>query len=849
MPEGVRGSRDYFKERFGLGDRLAVRLAALLSRQVALTAASVECLKDSPAFRHVILHPRLLEDAEELDTERLHSYSGAGEELPASFVVTEEDGWRVIALEEELLAEESEAQEVEDQLPVLTGKSELLHPTEIGELFSRRDIAELELTLRTSADANEKITAIRRLALSPASEREKLSLFAMALTDRSAEVRGEAAEALTTLGLSADVAEDARALAEGNEEQKRFAVERIGQRILEAEDAEMGVLLRIIAGTLRHEPSTAIRRRLVESLVGACRSVARDSRSSRDLVRILIGQLRDAAEELGAAVRSVLLALGRHNREQLYHQLQEELAAIRARPVRRLLVAVAGEIAPDEEQWVQVCRQAVAEINASEDPTGECLPLANLLGKSGRHAVDAIAETLAEAPEASQTAFVRLLDVIGTRQDTSTRLRARVGRLMLDALRQGERAARLAVIQSTALMNRDIPAKTRGALAGELIGCLAEYANPGIVDAIEATVVNLGAPAVEPLLDAMERAERPRQRVSAARALGDLVARLDGRSARTAHEAIERSLRLADDSFPDRPELVRALGRMCSGSAASEADVARVAEMLRAAILDKPIAHAALDGLSHLCLSPKASRKLKVDLVDFFARILERDLPDIEATTYAADVDETGYAFGGDVLAYTELVPSVIQGLRHIATSSGGVLREQALGHLLAAWRQIASGELQVGPGNTEQLLEALRAIGTLPDIEAGQREAIADALALRKDFLPTYRALAELVVAAGEPMADRAAALADEVLRREAAEDELTPSERGLLLGSLVRLAAAADLGTDAERLRQRIVAAVTDAEKRDLEAAPGLVEELRESPAISDSLKKRLPRRPRTR
>lgn len=843
MPEGVRGSRDFFKERYGLGDRLAVRLAALLSRSVALTAAAIECLKDSPAFRQVVLHPTLLEHAKELSTERLRSLVAAGEELPAAFVVTDDGHWRTIALEEELLAEEGEAEEAEAHLPVLAGKSELLHPTEISELFSRRDIAELELTLRTSANADEKITAIRRLALSPASDREKLALFAMALTDRAPEVRGEAAEALTTLGLPAEVAEDARALAEGNEKQKRFAVGRISQRVLKAEDAEMGVLLRIIAGTLRHEPALDIRRGLIEAIVGACRSVARDARNVRDLSRILIGQLRDAAEELGPAVRGVLLALGQHDPGEVYRLLQSELAAITAPAIRRHLVAVAGQLAGSAEQRAEVCRQAAEEFIASADPAVECLQLANMLAKAGKVAVDAVAGAFADAPEAAQMAFVRLLDVIGTRSDTSKTLRARVGRLLLDALRSGARSARLAVIQSTAVMSRDIPARTRSALAAELLACLQEYANPGILDAIEATVASLGAPAVQPLLETLQSAERPRPRTSAARVLGTLVAQLEPRRSRVAHEAIGRTLALLDTDFPDRRELARALGRMCAGPAASAADVARVAQSLRAAILDKPIAHAALDGLAHLCLSPKAEPTLKVDLADFFVRLLERDVPELEAVTHQED-GETVYEFGGDVLAYTEMLPSSIRGLRHIATSSSGALRATALERLLGTWRRIADGELQLGPGNTEELLGALDAIGGLADIEPAQREAIAAAIAQRRDFFPTYRVLADLAVAAGESMAERAAKLAEDILRLEASEEELTPSERGLLLGALVRLATAAALGPDADRLRERIVNAVADAEKRDLEAAPALVAELRDSPAIQARLKKRLAR-----
>ena len=850
MPKGVRGTRDFFKERYGLGDRLAVRLAALLASKVELTAAAIECLSDSPALQHAILHPELLEHAEGLDTEKLRALVLPGEKLPASFIVAEHEGWRTIVLEEELLAEQgADAASPEERLPVLGGRAEVLHPSEIADLFTRRDIAELELILRTSADAKEKVTAIRRLKLSPASEREKMALFATALTDDDAQVRSEAADALTTLGLSPEVADDARALAEGNDRQKRFAAERLGSRIQKAAAPsaepgtaiEMGVLLRIIAGTLRYEPSLEVRRLLIRAVEGACRAVAADPRSTRDLVHVLLAQLRDAIDELGSEVRRVLLILGRFEPDQAYRLLQEELASVVDHPTRSLLIATAGELAGSDEQRTEVCAQAIREIVASDDPAAECLPLASVLARLGATTVAAVERHLADAPEPAQEAFVRLLDVVASRPDTPAATRARIGALLLAALQHGERATRLAVIQAMAPMDAAVPDEVRGGMAAELLACLQEYANPGILDAIESTVVRLGAPAVEPTLGVLAGEGKPRPRVSAARILGQLVPRLDAHFAAPARQAIDTALELVDGGFPDRPALVRALGQMCAGPAADEATVARVAGELRTRVLDKPVANAALDGLASLCPSPHATPTLKVDLASFFVRLLEQDLPDLEAKSLEGH-DEIIYALGGEVTAYTELVPTLIAGLQNLAASSAGMLRGQALDGLLRAWRRIAAGELQLGPGNTERLLDALHAIGTLPDIGTAHREAIADAVALRRDFEPTHSVLAELCVAAGDAMADRAVALADALLAREANDRQLTDSERVELLAILVRLVAAASLGSHAGRLRERVAGAALDADKREIEGIADLLAQLHGAPGIPAALKTRL-------
>jgi len=850
MPKGVRGTRDFFKERYGLGDRLAVRLAALVACKVELTAAAIECLSDSPALQHAILHPELLEAAGSLDTETLRARVLPGEQLPASFIVAEQGGWRTVALEEELLAEQgAHADTPTDNLPVLGGKAEVLHPGEIADLFSRRDIAELELTLRTSADAKEKVTAIRRLKLSPASDREKVTLFATALTDHDAQVRSEAADALTTLGLSPEVADDARALAEGNDRRKRFAAQRLGSRITRAADpaaplgadVEMGVILRIVAGTLRYEPSLEVRRLLIRAVEGACRAVAADPRSTHDLVHMLLGQLRDAIEDLGTEVRRVLLILGRLNPDELYRMLQQELGSVVDHPTRSLLIATAGELASSDEHRTEVCEQAIREFETSDDPAVECLPLANMLAGFGDTAVRAIEPCLTTAPEAAQDAFVRLLDVVATRRDTPKATRARIGGLLLTALQHGERAARQAVIQATATADTAVPAKVRSGLAAELLACLQEYANPGIIDAIEATVAHLGAPAVGPALDVLDGEGKPRPRISAARVLGQLVPDLDARHTALARQAIDRTLALLDASFPDRPALARALGQMCAGPAADEPTVARVAAELRTRVLDKPLANAALDGLASLCPSPHVAPTLKVDLASFFARLLEHDLPDIEDRSQAA-ADETVYTLGGEVTAYTELVPTLIAGLQNIATTATATLRTQALDSLLHAWRGIANGDLQLGPGNTERLLDALRAIGTQDCADADERATIADAVALRRDFMPVYRVLADLCVGGGETMADRAVALADALLEREANDRHLTDSERVEHLAILAHLVAHAALGTHAQRLHQRTIGTVLDADKREVEGIDDIIRQLHGAPGIPAALKKRL-------
>jgi hypothetical protein len=399
----------------------------------------------------------------------------------------------------------------------------------------------------------------------------------------------------------------------------------------------------------------------------------------------------------------------------------------------------------------------------------------------------------------------------------------------------------MAVILSTATWDPAIESEVRRGLAAELLATLPEYANPGILDAIEVTVAKLGEPALEPIRKTMTEAERPDDRVSAARIAANLLPTLRDDQTGEAGRTLGLALDLLDGDFPDQAELARALGQMCASPAVGPELIERVTAALRPRVVDKKLANAALDGLGRLCLSPNVAGTLKVDLVAFFSRLLERDLPDVISRD-TQDGDEMVYDIGAEVSAYTERVPGLIAGLQNIAATTPGTLREHALDALMQTWRKLATGEVQLGPGNTDRLLKALEAIGTLPELTPGLRETIDDAIVLRSDFLPTVRARAELLVVAGQALADRAAALAGELLKRLATDRHLTETERALLLETLVRLATAAELGGGADRLRERIVGVVLDAGKRELEAAPDLLGLLHESPAIPTTLKDRI-------
>ena len=96
--EGLRLSKSELKRQFGISERLAVRVGALCSRGLLVTAALLEELGENRDLVKVLLDPTLLSTAAEIDTESLRNLS------PGAGVLGIYNG--VLALEEEALAAE-----------------------------------------------------------------------------------------------------------------------------------------------------------------------------------------------------------------------------------------------------------------------------------------------------------------------------------------------------------------------------------------------------------------------------------------------------------------------------------------------------------------------------------------------------------------------------------------------------------------------------------------------------------------------------------------------------------------------------------------------------------------------
>ncbi|KAF0241948.1 MAG: hypothetical protein FD180_4190, partial [Planctomycetota bacterium] len=210
MLEGIRPTKADLTGRFGLSQRLSVRIGALLASKVELTATVLESAKPGSPVEAFFLRREILAEAASLDTDRIQTLA-ADAKLDLDLAVEDQGARRVIGLEEELAA----AADFAAPPPALSGNGLALMPIDVdpmlalmpaagalaGASMSADDVAKLKLTILTGVEPKAKIEALRKIVIAALPQNEKGMLLLRAISDESPEVRAEAAAGLRALGL------------------------------------------------------------------------------------------------------------------------------------------------------------------------------------------------------------------------------------------------------------------------------------------------------------------------------------------------------------------------------------------------------------------------------------------------------------------------------------------------------------------------------------------------------------------------------------------------------------------------------------------------------------------------
>ena len=843
MVKGIRLTASSLVDRYGIPEGAARRIARLASAKVDVTEEVARAAASDEAIAALLVSPRLRSAAKSaakpLTTERLQAIreslgvGGSAIEL----VVLPKRTWRTIAFERE-----------QGALPALTpvGVSTPMTPSELQTLFTADEVKRLKLFVLTSAEPKERITAIRRLVLAPGTTREKGAVLLAALSDDDPQVRLEAIKALVPLGLAPDIAREARRLVSGTDKQKIGAAGRIGELAADAGQGEVSVLLTLVAGALRAELPSEARRALVESLVSAAPVLTEDQSQLAGAVSLLAEQLAERPTELSRPVRHALSALGAEDPDGTLDALEAEAQHVPDDQARRLLLGALSSLHVPQARRRQIAESMTKELLAAPEPETDCLGIANALCRWGEVAADVLLDALNRAPRQQKSFMLRILDDIASRRDCPLRAKKAVAGKFLGMLKTDTPTTRAILLECEIFSDHALPSSLRAEIAAELIQHVHEFGSPRMIDAIEDTIAKLGTPAIDPLSSLLTEGVRDRERISAARVLGELVARLHGTGPRRSQFAVTvlmTCVRQLDKGFPDRNVLAAAIGRMCTSRAMPSDTVRRVARGLRVRVGKEPYSFGLLEGLGQLAASPNVELETRVEVAESLLRLLEVELPEMHSKRFTGG-EKTVFIAGNEAAAYTDMIPILLDGLSNVCVHAGSpALHSRLVEALIRKWHQASSWRLIWGPANTLKLAEVLGDIAMAPNSGRETRVEIAEALGSSSDMLPVLRVLGRLFATdtSSPRMGGLAALVAQHLLDRMAPGSGDRIELDATVTMSLAAIGARKNLGAkdQAERLRRGIATVLFKALRNGAPGARPALARLAESHAVDGKLR----------
>jgi len=512
----MRGEREkniaVLMARYGIGRRLATRVVALLSHRVDVTDTLLAGAGDDETLEGLLLEPQWLTTPESLTEDSLRSRAGelgVRESDLLRVLVDPAEGWRTVALEDDLLAQvapEDRPPVPEDLSLVRAGPTEI-SARETQDLFTPAEVARLKLSVLTSQDLDERVESLRKLVFAPLEGAQKAGIFVSVLTDREADlkVRREAIRSLQQIGFRSDMADAVRGLFTEDTEDAVYAIQRLGALLGEAEQGEVALTLAVVLEVLDQSQDARIVRELLQLVARSAALLVTDHQKTERFLQCALRQLTREFDRLKPAVEDALGACSAQAPDLMVDLFWAEVQRADSARVRSFLLSLTESVALGSEMADELARRAVDEILNPALPEGEKARLRYALVRVGEPAALIVLERVDGASGVQRSELIRLLDVLCTESEVSDGVVERSVLALLDLLKLADRVTRRNIVEAAVLADPRVPAQVRVQLAHELLNLMAELHLAGTLDAIQTSLEKIGPPALGPAYAFMRR--------------------------------------------------------------------------------------------------------------------------------------------------------------------------------------------------------------------------------------------------------------------------------------------------------------------------------------------------------
>ena len=853
--QGVRLSREELIETYGISQRLAVRIGALLAKGLEVTGTLLEIGGAGSAVEKFLLHPELLADAESLSPELLKKVSSkTGADSEGGFAIVESEGRRVLALDEELLAEEGWESVPEEETTAVAkaeppGSLQLLDRREARQLFSAEEIARIKLDALTGPDAETRISALRKLRYAPLSAKEKGAIHLRVLLDPASPVRSEAIRSLEAMGFNRDTADAIQMVFEGDAQARRKALRRIGSLLGKLQASEREIVLVVLLEVFRESRLSDADDPLLQVLNEAAPILAGHADVVRELTRTSVQHLLVDRRQIWPALHDLLLKLCEGAAGEVLGKLWEEIDTIRDPAPRAALLALLIEAEGDEARRERLGGIVVEELlnEAHDELTRQ--KLGHSIFALGPPAAEAMLRRFAEAGNVERAALVPFLDVLCADEKLPQDVKDRAARCLLDALKVAGRRLRMEILRTRVFHQTDLQPNLKDALARELIPMLHSRENPDMIDRAAGLLESLGPAVVPRLFDMIKSRPAAPEADMAVRSLGRIVSGLAPGSTLAAQRGpaifafVSRRVSQPSNRLGG---YAAALGEMAASAMVGRKQAREAFEMLAATRTLARYPADAVEALGRIAACRAVTPEQRVRATDLLGRLVERPPDEEEAKLREIETEQgTVYELAGDIEFDSATLPAAVAGLEAIALAdqTTDALRGQITDRFLRVWKGVAAWKIIWGPRSSERLALALGRIGADPRTEDPRRAIIVKALVAGVERLSVVRALGEVFsISSGSKEFNQFVVGCALMMLDKWIEPEIVPEELEAVLTTAAAAAARPEVssrGARARRLRRRTAELLFDAMKTGHAWSSAPLARMRDCRAVSKSLR----------
>ncbi|MBS3761707.1 MAG: hypothetical protein KGZ25_00255 [Planctomycetes bacterium] len=852
--------RDALTNRYGLNTRLAARIVALLAKKIDVSETILESAGSEESVKDLLLHKSLLKEPENLTESWIQERAAEKgyEDAELLRLVEGENGWRTVALEDDVLAAEARtAAGKEEPTSMIKSPAGGISRKETEELFAPEEVAQIKLSALTSQNDEERIEALRKLVFVPLPGSEKANVFVNVLIDSSASVaiRREAVRSLEQIGFRTELAECVRRVFEADHDEVMYALERLGALIKDAEDAEIGIGLAVVLQLFDDTDDPDILRKLLSLIQSSADVLALSREKTENFIQTALRQLTRNFTELSVPVDNAFEVCHEHNEELVEDVLWKELDRSTDARVRSYIIRTLGDMAESPERVEELAKAAVSAILDPDLPEDQRSYLRYGLLRMGEAAVDAAQARIYEESGRRRAELVRLIDVLCSEGEVSRETLNEAVRVLVDMLQVGERSIRRMILEATCPTDSRVDDDLQEQVATELLSHMNEFKMQATIDIISRTLEQIGPVALKPLVSYVKR-RFPQESIEPAfRSIGH-IARDWGPELpdEPLEEIHEFCIELLEDEDTEDGGFTIALACLCGYSDAGKKWFVEALNKLQDRIGKVAYSFDIFEALGIMAGSPNAEIEQQKDLFNMFDSILTARAPavlGIERDT----ADGTVYEFGSEVEFNTRVLPSVVRGLERIAVSEGAdaELRRKIAKRLLVLWEGVSKVRIVWGPAGVGALVQAMSSTACYEHADTQMRIRLARSLLKCLNKVGVVRSLGEICSAPDESgeMQELCTETAEQMIDEWENADQQDEERRVAILKALGKI--GANIALDAEdevvqRTRENILDVLYQGIREGIDQVYEPLERMRDCPDLGqetrDKIRERLNR-----